>query len=301
PRPAYRLRGVERPFAHFYDPVAGFNPPDGVPIQYWLASAVKGEKDKATGEQKDEIEIKIEDAAGKVVRTFKGPAKAGLNRAWWDLAYDKTPEARLRTSPLGAKYVKVGVEGIPAPGVQRVEVLAPIGEYKVKLEVGDRGLSQPLTLLKDPGAGGSEADVRAQGDLVRDLLDDVKQAVEAINKAESARGQLAALEVRLGDKGPKDVKDAAEALDKKLLGVEENLFQVRVTGRGQDALRWPMKVTEQLVYLLGRVSESDFAPTASQLEVHRLLHDEAARTRQALDDLLATDLSRCNALLAEQH
>jgi photosystem II stability/assembly factor-like uncharacterized protein len=300
PRPAYRLRGVEAPYAAAYDPVAGFNPPDGVPIQYWLASAIQGEKDKETGEQKDEIEIKIEDAAGKVVRTFKGPAKAGLNRAWWDLAYDKTLEARLRTSPLGARYVKVGVEGIPAPGVQRPAVLAPIGDYKVKLKVGDRELSQPLTLMKDPGAGGSEADVRAQGDLVRDLLDDVKQDVEAVNKAESARGQLAALEVRLGDKGPKEVKEAAEALDKKLLAVEENLFQVRVTGRGQDLLRWPMKVTEQLIYLLGRVSESDFAPTAAQLEVHELLHDEAARTRKALDDVLSTDLAKFNAMLAEK-
>src|SRR6202007_743813 len=165
---------------------------------------------------------------------------------------------------------------------------------------GDRKLSQPLTVLKDPGAAGSEADVRAQGDLVRDLLDAVKQCVDAINKAESARGQLAALEVRLGDKGPKEVKDAAEALDKKLLAVEEDLFQVRVTGRGQDTLRWPGKVTEQLVYLLGRVAESDFAPTAAQLEVHQLLHDEAARTRKALDELLSTDLARFNALLAEK-
>src|SRR5258707_4045289 len=33
------------------------------------------------------------------------------------------------------------------------------------------------------------------------------------------------------------------------------------------------------------------SPTASQLEVHRLLHDEAARTCKTLDDLLATDLS----------
>ncbi|HVR07091.1 MAG TPA: sialidase, partial [Thermoanaerobaculia bacterium] len=300
PRAAYRLRGVEAPFAAFYDPVAGFNPPDGVPIQYWLPSAVKGEKNKETGEQKDEIEIKIEDAAGKVVRTFKGPAKAGLNRAWWNLAYDKTPEARLRTSPLGAKYIKVGVEGIPAPGIQRLAVLAPIGDYRVKIEAGGRELSQPLTVLKDPGAGGSDADVRAQGELVRDLLDDLKQAVEAVNKTESARGQLAALQVRLGEKGPKDVKDAAEKLDQQLLAVEETLFQVRITGRGQDALRWPMKVTEQLTYLLGSVTSSDFAPTASQREVHQLLHDETARSRKTLEDLLSTDLARFNALLQEK-
>lgn len=66
-----------------------------------------------------------------------------------------------------------------------------------------------------------------------------------------------------------------------------------------DGMRWPMK-TEQLVYLLRRVSVSDYAPTASQLEVRQLLHDEAARTRKALDDVLSTDLARFNALLAEK-
>jgi photosystem II stability/assembly factor-like uncharacterized protein len=305
PRPTYRFRTVERSFHDWgaevaNDPVAGWNPPDGVPINYWLASAVKGEKNKQTGEQKDEIEIKIEDAAGKVVRTFKGPAKAGLNRAWWDLACDKTPEARLRTSPLGADYIKVEAEGIRAPGIQRLALLAPIGEYKVKLEAGGRELSQPLTLLKDPGAGGSEADVRAQGELARDLLADLKQAVAAINQIESARGQLAALHVRLGDQGPKEVKEAAEKLDQKLLAVEENLFQVRRTGRGQDDVRWPMKVTEQLTYLLGSVTDSDYAPTAAQIEVRRLLHDETVRWRKALADLLSTDLARFNALLQEK-
>ena len=81
--------------------------------------------------------------------------------------------------------------------------------------------------------------------------------VEAINRAENVRGQLAALVVRLGGKGSKeashpDVIEAAEALDAKVVAVEETLFQMRVTGRGQDMLRWPMKTAEQLLYLLGR-------------------------------------------------
>jgi len=130
--------------------------------------------------------------------------------------------------------------------------------------------------------------------------------VDAINRAENVRGQLAALQVRLGEKTDgrepvhKDVKDAAEALDKKVVAVEETLLQMRVTGRGQDILRFPMKTAEQLLYLLARVSETDFAPTAAQREVHQILHEEAAKSRQALDDVLATDLVRFNALLAEK-
>jgi hypothetical protein len=134
----------------------------------------------------------------------------------------------------------------------------------------------------------------------------VKRTIEAINQAENARGQLAGLQVRLGEKKDgkeplhKDVKDAAEALGKKIVAVEETLFQMRVTGRGQDNLRWPMKIAEQLLYLLGRVTEGDFAPTAAQREVHLLLHDEAAKSRKALDDVFSTDLVKFNALLTEK-
>jgi hypothetical protein len=61
-----------------------------------------------------------------------------------------------------------------------------------------------------------------------------------------------------------------------------------------------MKTAEQLLYLLGRVAETDFAPTAAQREVHQVLHDEAAKSRQALDDVFAGDLVKFNALLMEK-
>ena len=108
------------------------------------------------------------------------------------------------------------------------------------------------------------------------------------------RSQLATLQVRLGEKKDgkepvhKDVKDAAEALDKKVVAAEETLFQMRVTGRGQDVLRWPMKTAEQLIYLLGRVADTDFAPTAAQREVQQILHEEGAKSRKALEDVFAT-------------
>jgi hypothetical protein len=75
---------------------------------------------------------------------------------------------------------------------------------------------------------------------------------------------------------------------------------MRVTGRGQDVLRWPMKTAEQLLYLLSRVTDTDFAPTAAQREVQRILHEEAAKSRKDLDELLATDLVKFNALLGEK-
>jgi hypothetical protein len=135
--------------------------------------------------------------------------------------------------------------------------------------------------------------------------------VELINGAERIRGQLAALgTVLAGDPRPesrpqpeeahKDVRDAAQALDKKLLALEEELFQVRVTGRGQDLLRHPVKLAEQLLYLVTQVTGGDFAPTASQREVHQLLHEQATTLEARYDGLVATELAQFNALLAER-
>jgi photosystem II stability/assembly factor-like uncharacterized protein len=308
PRPAYRFRSVEAPFTQFYDPVAGVNPTYGASLHYWLPSAIQGEKDKETGKQKDEVEIRIEDAAGKLVRTFKGPGKAGLNRTHWDLAFDRTTEARLRTSPRYASHVKVGVEGIAAPAVSRAALLAPPGTYTVKLKVGERELKQSVEILQDPGTGASAADLAAQMELARDLVDDLDRTARMVNAVEGARGQLAALSVRLApDKERKDapdphkeVRDAAEALDKRLLAYEEKLFQVRVTGRGQDLLRWPAQLAEQLDYLLNTLSAGDFAPTASQREVHQLLHERVGTLRGELDGLIAKELAEFNKLLTEK-
>jgi hypothetical protein len=96
------------------------------------------------------------------------------------------------------------------------------------------------------------------------------------------------------------VRDAADALDRKFLALEESLFQVRVTGRGQDTLRWPWKLAEQLISLAGQVTSGDFAPTVPQREVHQLLHDQAKGYRQQLDELVATDVAAFNTLLGQK-
>ena len=227
--------------------------------------------------------------------------RAGLNRVWWDLNSDLTKEARLRTSPRYAGYVKVGPEGMPAPGVGRWSVLVPPGEYTVKLKVGDQDFTQRLTVRKDPGSGGSEQGIQAQMALAEDLYHDINGVVEAINTLELVRGQLVTLKTFLAsDSATADVRAQTDSLDQRLLAVEENLFQTRVTGRGQDLLRWPMKLAEQLLYLAGQVTSSDYAPTTQQREVHQLLHDQLDTHRGLLDQVVSRDLGAFNRLLQQR-
>src|SRR5439155_9307081 len=110
-----------------------------------------------------------------VVRTQAGKKSAGHNRINWNLRYEPTKEIRLRTSPLHAPDVRPGPEGWrPAPDGGRFRILAPPGNYTVKLSVGGRELTQPLTVRKDPHSGGTEADLQAQMTMLLDLRRDLE-------------------------------------------------------------------------------------------------------------------------------
>jgi hypothetical protein len=273
--------------APMYDPVVGQNPPYGASINYWLQAAAD-----------DSVSITILDGAGAMVRSLKGPAKAGINRVWWDLRYDRSKEARLRTSPLYAPDIKVGPEGMPAPGVSRVAMPAPPGRYTVTVTAAGQELSQPLTVLKDPNSGGSEAAIQAQMTLVRSVVEDLNAAVDMINALESVRGQLVTLKAAVASLPDSAVvRAAADSLDGKAIAAEELLFQMRVTGRGQDILRWPYRVAEQLGYLAESITSSDYEPTEPQRQVHAELRQELARARTAYDRVMGVDVAAFNDML----
>src|SRR5205823_14639538 len=117
------------------DPANGQTPPYGAAISYWIRRAPndsgKGPATRADvgkpaalrdtaradttkkAAPADSVTITIADASGAVVRTMKGPAEAGLDRVWWNLRYDRTREAKLRTSPEHAPWFAVSPSGRP--------------------------------------------------------------------------------------------------------------------------------------------------------------------------------------------
>ena len=92
----------------------------------------------------------------------------------------------------------------------------------------------------------------------------------------------------------------ADSLDLKLRVVERKLFQTRATGRGQDALRWPERISEQLQYLAGEIESSDFAPTESQKQVADLLRAQVRAVKTEFDRVMAGDVAAFNAMLQQR-
>jgi len=291
PRTAYRLQAITDPLAVTDDPTEGRNPPYGVPIAYLLKSAPK-----------EDVKITIADASGRAVRTITGTKDVGLNRVWWDLRSEQTPEIRLRTPPLFAPDVKLNAEGfrtLPAGG--RLSILVPPGTYTVKLAAGGQELTRPVTVNKDPNTSGTDADVAAQTKVVIEIKDEVTQVADLINRAERVRGQLVSLSaVMTDDETGKAVKSAVEALDKKIVAAEEPLHQMRQTGRGQDLLRYPGKLIDHLLFLAAGLTLADFAPTASQLEAHEELKKETAARRAEMNDVLSREVAAFNRMLIDR-
>ena len=291
PRAAYRLRSIESPEATTDDPVVGQNPPYGASIHYWLKA-----------EPGDSVSIAILDAGGKVVRNLRGPARAGINRVWWDLRSNQTIEPRQRVSPLYAAEITIPPQGRPMPDGGRFAILAPPGKYTVRMRAAGQELSQPLTVLKDPNSGGSDEEIRTQTALLEELRGEINAAAGAVNTIEVMRSQLASLKgVLAADSTLTGVRTDADSLEQKLIAVEEQLVQLRITGRGQDGVRWPIKALGQLLYLGGELASADFAPTTQQREVRKVLGDQAAAARAALDGLLSKDVAAFNNTLRQKN
>ncbi|MBK8061052.1 MAG: sialidase [Gemmatimonadetes bacterium] len=287
PRPAYRFLPVEVPFADYDDPVTGTNPPYGAALNVWLADAVK-----------DSLVLSIADASGLVVRRLASMGKPGVNRIWWDLRNEPTKEAKLRTENPYAPDVRYPPEGRAAPGVGRFNMLVPPGRYTVTLTVGAHSSSQPLEVRKDPVSGGSEGEIRQQVETARDIARDIDAVVDMVNTLEIVRGQAATIKASLGDDSTMaDVRVRADSLDKAMRAVEELLVQLRVTGRGQDLVRYPFRLSEQLIYLGQSVTSSDFAPTEPQRQVQAVLKEQLRQARARFDAVMAGDLEAFRQLL----
>jgi photosystem II stability/assembly factor-like uncharacterized protein len=287
PRAAYRFRNIPGQVSMNDDPSDGENPPYGAGINYWLRSAPSGP-----------VTLTIHDAQGRTVRTLPGSRVAGINRVTWDLRNEPTRPARLRTSPAFAPEVRVGPDSTrPAPGIGAVTVLMPPGRYTVKLSVGGEELTQPLEVRADPNVGVRDEDIRAQTETLLRLQTDVNNTVDMVNTIEIVRAQAQGLMTTLAsDASRADVRAAADSLERKFIALEENLHQIRLTGQGQDGVRWPSKLGSQLIYLAGGIASSDFTPTTQQREVHTLFQEQIRTHRAALERLIAQDLARFNQL-----
>jgi hypothetical protein len=144
--------------------------------------------------------------------------------------------------------------------------------------------------------------------MMKEIWDDSQAVSKMVNQIEWIRKQIYDLNDMLkekeegkeeGKESLEDIMKAGKELDEKLIGVEENLVQLKLTGGMQDILRWPMKLYGKVSMLAGAVASGDFAPTEQSREVHALYKDMIADYQAQLKIILEKDIPGYNSMLKE--
>jgi photosystem II stability/assembly factor-like uncharacterized protein len=288
-RPAYRFRPITAPSTTYDDPTTGENPEYGASINYHLKAPLPGNAAPR---------ITILDERGSVVRTLVGPNSSGVNRVHWDLRHEPSMQVRLQTSPMYAAHIVPGPDGRNAPGTGTLSILAPPGNYTVRLSAGGMEQSQPLVVRKDPNSGGTEGDIAAQTRTLIAIRNDLNEAADAVHRIEAVRVQVDAISRIVDDS---TVRRAAATLNQQLMDVEMNLVELRLTGGGQDGVRFGSKLIAKLAYLANGIASSDFKPTDQHGEVQQLLNGQLRTHLTQLDGLIARELAAFNELLKQRN
>jgi photosystem II stability/assembly factor-like uncharacterized protein len=219
PATAVRVRfGTNDPTPWPPEVAAGQNPPPGGIIDYYLAHDVSGP-----------VSLEILDHAGRLVRSYAStdpvldpdPAadpeayntqvcqqnpraadcsvplywaapqmsistRAGMHRFSWDLHFNPIGG---NAEPQGEGGATGAVPHRTYPGVNAP--WAPAGQYTVRLTVGGKTYTQPLTLKLDPRVKTSPAALAQLASLSREMYDGAQSAHAAYTRA---RGLVAALD-----------------------------------------------------------------------------------------------------------
>ncbi len=216
PRQAYRFQKVMAEEAVPNDLSAGWNPPQGVPIDYYLRAG-----------QSHDVVLTVTDAAGRLVRTLRGPARAGINRVWWDLRHEAPRQARLRTRPPGNPHVwdEKRFEAYRLKDWRPLVIRVINGGLQAPMAVpgtlhgeadrrGSRESTQSVTVLKDPKSAGSNADIASQVSAVLAVQRDFTTVGNMIDRIEWMRRQLEVFSE--GGERPADVRALQRSLEQKL-------------------------------------------------------------------------------------
>jgi photosystem II stability/assembly factor-like uncharacterized protein len=149
---------------------------------------------------KEPVQLEITDAEGQRVRKLDAEELiAGINRVSWDLRYDSPRVVALRTvAPDNSRiwqeprFRDEDSRPITHWGSKPAEVgpIAAPGSYTVHLKAGGQSLTQPLTVVADPRAPGSAADIQLSVKTLLRIRDDISHVSDSVNQVEWLRKQL---------------------------------------------------------------------------------------------------------------
>ena len=173
------------------------------------------------------------------------------------------------------------------------------GTYTVRLTVGNEPPQTATFDLKaDPRSSATPADLKAQFDFVQGVKSKLSEVNQQIGRIMDTKKSMADIKKRAGEN--KEVKAAADELDKKLTAIEEALYQTK-NHAPEDPLNFPIKLNDKLAGVADSAMIGENAPTAQQIAVRDELVSQIDAELAKLKTVWDTDLPAFNKLVRDQN
>ena len=143
------------------------------------------------------------------------------------------------------------------------------GNYKVHLNVNGANQTQEFTIIPDPRAEASVADMQKQHDFISAINATINKAHGSIKKIRGVNKQLDAFTEQYKDnEATKDLVEKAKTMKEGFEEIEKALYQTQ-NRSNQDPLNFPIRLTNKLAHLNRLVGMGDFPPTAQDVAVQK--------------------------------
>ncbi|AIM60380.1 glycosyl hydrolase [Cellulophaga lytica] len=274
PKDTYRTKGgsSSRP-----SKLAGSNHPNGVITHFYINKL----------EENDNVKLIYFNKKGDTLATFSNKAKEknkklkvkkGGNTFVWD------------TRGKGAEKLKGmifwwasfnGPKAVP-------------GDYNVQLVVNGATQSKDFTIVPDPRAEASIADMQKQYNFITEVNETVNKAHTSIKKMRKITAQLSAFEKQYKDtEATKELVEKAKTMREKLENIEKELYQTK-NRSNQDPLNFPIKLTNKLAHINSLIGLDDFPPTDQDIAVKNELTVKINTQLTAFNKVLDDEITAFN-------
>ncbi|HJS58176.1 MAG TPA: hypothetical protein VKA01_08760 [Vicinamibacteria bacterium] len=250
----------------------------------------KNEEDK-----EPKVDVEVRDAAGQLVRRFKGPARLGVNRVAWDLKRDP-----FKAYPRGEEAAEEDEDEQAGPEV-------PPGSYEVSVKYGDHEGKTRVDVVADPRSRNTAADWQRRWDAILKAGAARDAAVTAALRIRRTRDDVEILQRKArevaeaaGERDKKKLAElplvkAGETLKESLTKLEKRLWQAP-----ESKGLLPDTDVVSLVGLASWQLQSSWEPPSpTQLQHLARAEEKLAAFQKDLEALFAKDVAEFRAKVGE--
>ena len=292
PRTAIRLNPA--PFQGTPDPKDepnAANPPRGAILDYSLRTP-----------SPSPVALEILDARGELVRRYASDDRVELpdlqripvTPDWVDVAEVPSAAAGMHRFVWDLRYA--APKELPRSGRYETSrgVWAPPGRYSVHLVANGQRISRPLVLSKDPRVPSTEADLRQQFDLAKQVEAERVRLASALTRAHALRERITALRARAAGSARAAVDAFVTSLD---LAAGPPIDSDEEFDENEAASTNLRRLSSGMARFQRTIESADVAPTPDYLAGFERRQEDVSRGLSLWKEFLDAELPALNRAL----